>query len=88
MRRKCRTCAEKFPMIEEFENDQLSYKQWIVKSKCRIIKGKERIIKRTVKDSIHCYKKELILKMITLLPKVLSHCFNIQKQYDSLKTIK
>lgn len=54
-------CRKIVPEFLEFEDsDSISYKQWLTKTETRIMKNKEKIIKRTVKEEIVCKKNKLI----------------------------
>lgn len=88
MSRKCEQCSRKSPLIGTFENDEISYHQWINKNEERNIKGHNKTIRRTVKARLIATKKDLVEKFLDYLPKFLVHKFNISNQHKTLNHIK
>ncbi|PZC79665.1 hypothetical protein B5X24_HaOG216064 [Helicoverpa armigera] len=87
--RKCSTCKNKVPNINVFDDStETTYKSWTVIKENRIIKGKEKEIRRTVKKEIKITKKTLLLKFIEALDKFLQHQYTITHQYLATTQLK
>ena len=58
MLRKCDICNTKIPRINEFnDSTETTYKLWTTKSEKRVIHGKQKEIRRTVKAEVNISKK-------------------------------
>lgn len=60
----------------------------MIKNELRLIKWKERLFKRCVKETIKCTKKNVIKKLLETLPKCLKHKFVIWHQYKAVNALK
>ena len=52
------------------------YYQWIISKEKRMIKGKEKVVQKTIKEELKCSKEHL-----TVISKFLQHINNITHQY-------
>lgn len=54
--RLCKSCSWKNPKFLTFESVPITYKQWVTKKENRIIKGKDKVVQRTLKEELNCKK--------------------------------
>lgn len=89
LERKCDLCKNKdIKMLDFDNNEQTGYEKWITKKEKLIIKGKEKICSKKVKELINCNKGELFSAFKDSMPKFISHNFNIMHQYREINHIK
>lgn len=88
MSRKCSHCLNKTPNFMTFENEGISYHQWVSQNEERDIKGSIKSIRRTIKCRLTTDKKGLVEAFLEILPRFLLHQFNIRNQYQAINHIK
>lgn len=54
--RQCNICKNTVLQIHSFADSSTYYNKWVVKTEPRIINGREKLVKRTVKDTIQINK--------------------------------
>lgn len=88
--RQCEECInENVRVNNDYEKtDTLMYEQWKVIKETRVIKGCEKIIKRTVKIKIRATKAELVNALIASLPEFFCHERNLRHQSSIVRKIK
>ncbi|KAG8241924.1 hypothetical protein J6590_108299 [Homalodisca vitripennis] len=91
LERKCQICRSK-KVIFNTETHNLDevvcYDKWILKNVPVLLKGKEKIVKKNIKENIKCTKRQLMKELIECLPRYMQHVANINHQYHAVDEIK
>ena len=88
--RICNSCKDKTVTISEtFEDDELiTYERWVTKKINVIIKGKEKICQRTLKQEVTSTKVEAFANLKQYLYTFLTHVCNMKHQQPTVAAIK
>lgn len=86
--RQCEGCKDRVPTINTFVDSSTYYKKWVNKKEQRIINGTEKLVIRTLKDTIQITKVDLIKLLIEQIPKFLIHKQIITNQYEYITELK
>lgn len=91
MERRCNECKKKkfvSYLEKEEENDEIEYFRWVKKEEKVMVKGKEKITQKVVKEKVKTTKKGLLLKFTAECPKFMQHLVNISHQYLFIQDLK
>ncbi|KAJ8722265.1 hypothetical protein PYW08_004667 [Mythimna loreyi] len=89
LERKCSRCSERVPKYNLLNgNDTIIYQRWVTKNCTVVIKGNEKICKKTVKENVKTSHQLLVNILNKNLPIFMQHLANITNQYNAIKFIK
>lgn len=89
LERKCVKCSSKQVTLSTFnESDTIIYHRWVVKSGRIVVKGKEKISKKTVKETVKTTYKLILEKLDSVLKKFMQHLANIKNQFSAVQFVK
>ncbi|CAH1119454.1 unnamed protein product [Phaedon cochleariae] len=89
LERICETCKHKQVIFKTYqENEDSSYKKWVLKNVVINIKGVEKNCKKILKDEIKCTKGEMVKLLIGSLPKFMNHISNMNHQFKMIQDLK
>ncbi|CAH1111594.1 unnamed protein product [Psylliodes chrysocephalus] len=87
--RMCPLCKDKELRIVEFENaENVVFERWTVQKHKLMIRGKEKICKKTIKEKVYTTKEILLQTLKSSIKDFLLHVRNIQHQYGVIKQLK
>lgn len=85
----CKDCKKNSIVFLDFRpEEQIFYEQWKTKRVNLVIKGKEKVCQKTIKDYIKCSKADLINVLQYSLKKFMTHERNVIHQYCTVDQIK
>lgn len=87
MYRKCKNCSgcRLLTRDEDLNNQTVNFFQWERVSETRMIKGSEKVVKRTVKRKYEGKVSDVLHRFNKLLAGFLKHVYNIRHQYKETK---
>lgn len=89
LERRCQDCQEKKLTYNDFnEEDKVLYQRWVSKRVKTLVKGKEKICQKTVKETILLTKKETANMMNDKILQFMKHQANITHQYTAITRVK
>lgn len=89
LERKCYKCKEKVVQFEKYdETEDTTLQKWSVKKCSIMVKGKEKICNKTLKQVIECKKRDLVVAFEDSLKKFLKHTANMKHQFYVLDNLK
>ena len=89
--RKCNVCEDKltFSNAAAFDlTDRVAWHQWIIVKEKRVIKGKDVLVQRTVKQKTYDTVIKLQHEFEAMLPKLCWHLMVIKHQFTAYRSIK
>ncbi|XP_072945537.1 uncharacterized protein [Epargyreus clarus] len=89
LERKCEDCKRKLPNFNVInETDTIIYQRWVTKTFAVVIKGTEKLCKKTIKESVKTTRQRLVNILKSDLPKFMQHLANIVNQHKVIRSIK
>ncbi|CAB3257455.1 unnamed protein product [Arctia plantaginis] len=89
LERKCTECNQRLPLFNIVNGtDTITYQRWVTKAFTEIIKGKEKLCKKNIKESVKTSQQLLVNCLKLKLPTFMQHLANIINQHTVIRAIK
>ncbi|CAH0550600.1 unnamed protein product [Brassicogethes aeneus] len=89
LERKCENCKDKTIVTVDFDGaDTMVYEKWVTKRVTIVVKGKEKLCTKTVKEKLMSTKAEVYETFIGLMKPFLLHIKNLEHQMREIRKIK
>ena len=88
--RTCANCLMKDRLLlQEFDGDAgVKWQRWTTINENRMIKSKDTVVKRTVKQDVVATVGELIAAYLEIIPSLSLHVFTINHQFNQFRSLK
>ncbi|KAL0869426.1 hypothetical protein ABMA27_007661 [Loxostege sticticalis] len=89
MERSCPDCCNKTLSFNQyFPNDSINYYRWITKKSLQVVKGREKMCQKTIKEEVQTNMKGLTDLLKLKMPVYMTHVSNMLHQFKIIRIVK
>jgi hypothetical protein len=89
LERKCTQCKNKKIDFNNYnDTDIITYERWVTKNVNTVIKGKEKLCKKTIKETVKTTNKSMVQLLHANMPIYMRHVGNFIHQIRAIQSIK